>query len=101
MYIFLIKIIYHKFKLFGNSNIKDYLPLIKLAESGFIFEEDIPDPRALKVIESTWFQLKVYDAITLSNWTHTTDSPWYEVFKKKEDAEIPPEIIKVYFIDLK
>lgn len=90
--------IYHAFKSFGSRPITDkeykyhepvIFPLFKL------------DDKANDAIEYTWKVTKDLSALSLSNWTHKTGSPWRKVYNPSDwDIEIDNDLIKSYFTKL-
>jgi len=85
-----IKSVYHEFKGYGNSEIRQLPMLYSLTPTKSLNEV------ANQAID---FALKIgeqLNAIQLSNWTHLPDSPWSKAKKENQDI-IPNEYMEEYF----
>ena len=83
--------IYHKYKIFGDTPIRD---LSLLRYSGHSVEPCELINVAYGIIEDTWKNLKDLDAIQVSNWTHKDGSAWSRVYNPNErNIIIPNEYI--------
>ena len=85
-----IKSVYHEFKGYGNSEIKQ-LPLLY----------SLTPPKTLDNVaeQAIEFALKIgqqLNAIQLSNWTHLPDSPWSKARNENKEV-IPNEYMGDYF----
>lgn len=82
-----ISVLYHRFKMYGMTDI----PLNAITH-------DLPEfPLKVKeVLDFTWKITKDVGAIRLSNWTHKQGSPWTNALNKKLSI-VPNESIKEYF----
>lgn len=85
-----VKNVYHEFKNYGNSDIKQ----IPLAHS-LAFDKSLDDT-ANEAIDFVLDIAKELNAIQLSNWSHHPDSPWSKAKDAKESI-ISNEIMKDYF----
>lgn len=85
-----VKSVYHAFKEYGNSNIRQ-LPV----SYSMAIDKNLDDT-ANQAID---FVLKIaqeLNALQLSNWTHLPDSPWSKA-KEQGKAIIPNELMQDYF----
>lgn len=82
-----ISVLYHKFKMYGMTDI----PLAAVTH-------DLPEfkPEVKEALDFTWKITKNVDAIQLSNWTHKLDSPWTYA-SENNLSEVPNDKIKEYF----
>lgn len=86
-----ISIVYHNFKLFGNSTI-----LYPSIEGQLGIYKNALSEEANKSIDQTWQIGKEVDAVQLSNWSHNSGSPWQRA--KQDNLEvIPNEYIVDFF----
>lgn len=91
-----IPTIYSTYKFYGKEPITDTYWLDKQDK----IEEEVKkiDRESKLTIDLTWTTLKNIDAIKLSNWTHSKDSPWFRYYKEGgTDIVIPNEEIENYF----
>lgn len=90
--------IYHEYKLYGSDPIVDFAWVseykkIKDQEQFLTLDEN-----ALYVIDATWEALKSWNAIQLSNWTHTEGSPWQKAYRPGvTDIAIDQDDMATYF----
>ena len=89
-----IPALYSEFREFGNR------PITRLAcELDFdnLQEvEDTIDPgdtRTANLVQSVWQRLGGYSAVQLSNMSHATNEPWFQIPKKRPGLSIPDELI--------
>ena len=82
--------VYHFFKSFGNGDILRRIPDCELFHRSQFNEDEI------SALDFTWDFCKKWDAIRLSNWSHTEGSPWYRA-KRENLSSIPNKYIEDYF----
>ena len=88
--------IYQLYKKWGNSPIMERTSITVNFQPLANFSELTPS--ALEAINNTWEITKDVDAITLSNWSHSTNSPWDITYKKiGENGVIDDNLIRSYF----
>lgn len=87
--------IYKDFKLYGSQPITD---------TAFFMPSDpekapyLLDTEAADTINYTWEVLKDFSAMSLSNWTHQSNTPWAKVYDPdKRSTPISNDDIKQYF----
>jgi len=97
--------IYHEFKNYGVTSIKDNPLFYGYHNSVADYADKIIDPVTVTFLKSTWENFKKFSAFELSTFTHAGISPWDMVTKPFQDdiANLPPSllipnpIIKAYF----
>lgn len=85
-----VKTVYHEFKHYGNTDIKQ-IPLVYSLTA----DKNLDDTAN----EAIDFVIKIaseLNAIQLSNWTHLPDSPWSKA-KDAGQSSIPNNIMEEYF----
>lgn len=88
--------IYQLYKKWGNSPIIEKTSILVNSQPLEYFSE--LSESALEAINNTWEITKDVDAITLSNWSHSPDSPWAITYKSiGENGVIDDNLIKDYF----
>ena len=90
--------IYQDFKLYGSKLIVDTAEF--MPSSNDIITSRL-DEKAIEAINYTWEVLQDYSAMSLSYWTHQTNSPWSKAYDPdQKSTPIPNDDIKKYFTTL-
>jgi uncharacterized phage-associated protein len=90
--------IYQAYKFYGSQPITDTFFVTLWNSEDFEAGINDLDEKARHTINLTWENTKEIDAIKLSNWTHSPDSPWSKYYKNNvPDLIIPNEDIYNYF----
>ncbi|GGC02544.1 Panacea domain-containing protein [Dyadobacter sediminis] len=88
--------IYQLYKQWGNAPIIERTSILVNSKPLEYFSE--LSESALEAINNTWEITKDVDAITLSNWSHSPDSPWAITYRNiGENGVIDDNLIKNYF----
>ncbi len=96
--------IYHEFKHFGSSPIKDtysqeYDPFIdEKARTPRVSEKETPE--IAEILNIVWDVYGSKSASTLMRMTHKKDTPWDKVYNQQKETYggvIPPQSIKDYY----
>ncbi len=88
--------LYHNLKIFRST------PITSSQLATLQSTEEINEAEAITTTQSVWERYKDYTAADLSDITHQSGSPWYEVakennFRVPQGTTIPTEIIKQHF----
>ncbi|WP_455154803.1 Panacea domain-containing protein [Cupriavidus campinensis] len=92
--------LYHEFKKFGSRPIEQ-----KAAEfdgQGFRIVDTPSDPQIRQFLQNIWNSYGGYSGITLSEFTHATDGPWWAARQASagmRSTDIPFELIANHFRD--
>lgn len=89
--------LYHEFKRFGKSPIV-YGTRSIYEDSNLTFPSITLDHPTINVMRKAWNVYKLFTAIALVNKTHEPHSPWAQHYIPYQNAPIPDEEIKEYFI---
>jgi uncharacterized phage-associated protein len=88
--------IYQLYKKWGNAPIIERTSILVNSQPLEYFSE--LSESALEAINNTWEITKDVDAVTLSNWSHSPNSPWAITYKNiGENGVIDDNLIKNYF----
>jgi uncharacterized phage-associated protein len=88
--------IYDAYKAYGSSLIQSYAP--KAPDLSKLIGYMNIDSDLKSILNDTWETTNVFDAITLSAWSHSPDGPWSKVYKEGvQHIIIPDDEIKAYF----
>jgi uncharacterized phage-associated protein len=91
--------VYHKFKQYGNGQIKAFAN--ELINQTF-YVPKVHDEETINFLQEIWDQYKQYDGLQLSTLTHLPETPWYIVYnhpgnKGKKGILIPNNLIKEHY----
>lgn len=91
-----VRVVYDQYKDFGGQPIDRLTPIIS--------DSDIKDnSMANWSLTSAWNIAKSMNALTLSNWTHATNSPWDNTIKSSEkyiqNSELEQYFQKIFQLD--
>ncbi len=92
-----LKKLYHKTKMYGNTPI--FMPIVDSKFfSKFIYVVEENDDSTIEILDEVWDVFGNRDALELADMAHKKGSPWDQVYEKgSEDTPIDNSIIKNYF----
>lgn len=95
-----IRTIYDAFKSWGNQPIKE-IPEFEFRIGGKVFRShlDLLTEDEMDTIKLAWEIGGDLTGQQLSNWSHSTGSPWEKTYKSGGNKKIKRDIIKDYFIN--
>ena len=91
--------VYHKFKAYGNGQIKAFANEVH-GQSFYV--PKVNKEETVNFLQEIWDQYKQYDGLQLSTLTHLPDTPWHIVYnnpvnKAKKGVIIPNNLIKEHY----
>ncbi len=98
--------VYHAFKSYRDKDIEDKESILDMDAPGFDWITPViekGDESNLRVfLEKVWDTYGKLGAGQLSNLTHQSDSPWFQVWEREngkgqKGIDIPNDLIKAYF----
>ncbi len=97
--------LYHEFKTYGNSAIKEKASEFDFDENAFVTPELDADERTRALLRRVWDVYSPMSGIQLSGLTHREGTPWDTVWNKlgkkgRRHAIIPNDLIAKHFIEL-
>lgn len=91
--------LYHEFKHYGKAPIDEYSTAFDL-DSFDLTLPTIPngDTRTSKILEYVWSAYKGFSGWQLRNKTHSSGSPWDQVYEDGcRDTEIPDDLVEAHY----
>lgn len=90
--------LYHEFKQFGSGQIQR--KATEFDGQGFRIVEAPEDPSIRRFLQNVWNSYGQYSGITLSEFTHAADGPWWAVRQSSagmRSVDIPFDMIAGHF----
>jgi uncharacterized phage-associated protein len=91
--------IYHEMKHNGNNPITSYATEYDVTDNK-VFIPKIRTDQTKQILGKVWDTYKNFNAASLRNLTHETDTPWKKVYKDgSKGIKISPETVDAYYSD--
>jgi len=96
-----IPVVYHRFKVFGDSQIKEFADDVRALH---FYVPQVDDVEVLEFLNGIWKEYKKYNGLQLSTLTHLKGTPWDIVYndpinKGKKGVIIPNSLIKKHYLE--
>ncbi|HKP32593.1 MAG TPA: type II toxin-antitoxin system antitoxin SocA domain-containing protein [Chitinophagaceae bacterium] len=95
-----VPVVYHRFKEFGDSQIKEFADDVRTLS---FYVPRIEDAEIAGFLDNIWDEYKQYNGLQLSTLTHLKGTPWDIVYndpknKDKRGVIIPNNLIKEHYL---